>query len=224
MSTREDAWRTRRGHAEDAVAMQGSQRQDQPLRTRGACGWARRLSGVLTPLVPLAVGACRGDCPRVEATQQRAEEGTQQRVEDTQQRAEDTQRRAVAPASPGAAAKPEKREKRSNHAPMATSVPAPWMLTIQPTSGEGVRIASMDIRSFTSPLLEPGDVILAVDGRPVHSLAGLQDYLRASVPGDMVVLTVLRNETTINYAMLQVPSGEAPASPEAAAVRSEGGG
>ena len=82
----------------------------------------------------------------------------------------------------------------------------------------------MDIRSFTSPLLEPGDVILAVDGRPVHSLAGLEGYLRARVPGDMVVLTVLRNETTINYAMLQVPASDAPAPPSAAATRSRGGG
>ncbi|WP_437587543.1 PDZ domain-containing protein [Sorangium sp. So ce1000] len=193
--------------------MQGSQQRDQPLRARGACGWARRLSGVLTPLVPLAVGACRGDCPRVEAMQQRAE--------GTHQRDDDTQRRADAPASPAAAAKPEKREKRSSPAPIAASVPAPWLLTIQPTSGDGVRIASMDIRSFTSPLLEPGDVILAVDGRPVHSLAALQGTLRARVPGDMVVLTVLRNETTINYAMLQVPAGDGSSS---AATRSEGGG
>lgn len=196
--------------------MHGSQQRDQPLRTRGAYGWARRLSGVLTPLVPLAISACRGDCPRVEASQQRAE--------DTQQRAEDTQQRTGAPASPAATARPEKRDKRSSRAPTATSVPAPWLLTIQPTTGEGARIASMDIRSFTSPLLEPGDVILAVDGRPVHSLAGLESYLRARMPGDMVVLTVLRNETTINYAMLQVPAGDPPVPPSTAATRSRGGG
>ncbi|WP_437943262.1 PDZ domain-containing protein [Sorangium sp. So ce281] len=196
--------------------MHGSQQRDQPLRARGAYGWARRLSGVLTPLVPLAVGACRGDCPRVEASQQR--------VEASQQRAEDTQQHAGAPASPAATARPEKRDDRSSRAPTATSVPAPWLLTIQPTTGEGARIASMDIRSFTSPLLEPGDVILAVDGRPVHSLAGLEDDLRARVPGDMVVLTVLRNETTIDYAMLQVPAGDAPAPPSATATRSRGGG
>ncbi|WP_437981446.1 PDZ domain-containing protein [Sorangium sp. So ce117] len=196
--------------------MHGSQQRDQPLRARSAYGWARRLSGVLTPLVPLAVSACRGDCPRVEASQQR--------VEASQQRPEDTQQRAGAPASPAATARPEKRDNRSSRAPTATSVPAPWLLTIQPTTGEGARIASMDIRSFTSPLLEPGDVILAVDGQPVHSLAGLEGYLRARVPGDMVVLTVLRNETTINYAMLQVPAGDAPAPPSAAATRPRGGG
>ncbi|WP_437525109.1 PDZ domain-containing protein [Sorangium sp. So ce726] len=196
--------------------MQSSQQRDQPLRARSAYGWARRLSGVLTPLVPLAVSACRGDCPRVEASQQR--------VEASQQRAEETQQRAGAPASPAATTRPEKRDKRSSRAPTATSVPAPWLLTIQPTTGEGARIASMDIRSFTSPLLEPGDIILAVDGQPVHSLAGLESYLRARVPGDMVVLTVLRNETTINYAMLQVPAGDATAPPSAAATRSRGGG
>ncbi|WP_437809655.1 PDZ domain-containing protein [Sorangium sp. So ce1078] len=85
----------------------------------------------------------------------------------------------------------------------------------------------MDIRSFTSPLLEPGDVILAVDGRPVHSMAGLESYLRACAPGDMVVLTVLRNETTIDYAILQVPAGDAPAPTPAGAAeqgRPESGG
>ncbi|XYH95680.1 PDZ domain-containing protein [Sorangium sp. So ce1128] len=175
--------------------MHGSQQRDQSLGARGAYGWARRLSGVLTPLVPLALAACRGDCPRVEATQ----------------RAEATQRRADAPASPAETAKAEK---PAGPAPTMISVAAPWYLTIQPTSsGRGVRIASMDIRSFAAPLLEPGDVILAVDGRPVHSTAGLEGYLRACAPGGMVVLTVLRSETTINYAMLQVPDGDAPKPP-----------
>ncbi|WP_437575401.1 PDZ domain-containing protein [Sorangium sp. So ce887] len=157
---------------------------------------------MLTPLVPLAVVACRGDCPRVEATQPRADAA---------------QPRAAAPASPAETAQ---REKPSRPAPTATVVPAPWHLTIQPTAGDGVRIASIDIRSFTSPLLEPGDVILAVDGRPVHSMTGLESYLRACAPGDMVVLTVLRSETTIDYAMLQVPAGDAPApTPAGAAAR-----
>lgn len=184
--------------------MHTSQQRDQPLRARGAYGWARRLSRVLTPLIPLAVAACRDDCPRVEATQPRADAA---------------QTRAAAPASPAETAQ---REKPSRPAPTATVVPAPWYLTIQPTAGDGVRIASMDIRSFTSPLLEPGDVILAVDGRPVHSMAGLERYLRACVPRDLVVLTVLRNETTINYAMLQVPASDAPA-PTPAGAAEQGG-
>ncbi|MGK3959212.1 PDZ domain-containing protein [Sorangium sp. So ce118] len=188
--------------------MHGSQQRDRSLGARGAYGWARRLSGVLTPLVPLALAACRGDCPRVEATQ----------------RAEATQRRADAPASPAETAKAEK---PAEPAPTMLSVAAPWYLTIQPTTGPGARIASMDIRSFAAPLLEPGDVILAVDGRPVHSTAGLEGYLRACAPGDMVVLTLRRRETTINYAMLQVPDGGAPKPPPtggAEHARPAGGG
>ncbi|WP_437925453.1 PDZ domain-containing protein [Sorangium sp. So ce291] len=158
---------------------------------------------MLTPLVPLALAACRGDCPRVEATQ----------------RAEATQRRADTPASPSETAKAER---TVAPAPTMISVAAPWYLTLQPTSGPGARIASMDIRSFAAPLLEPGDVILAVDGRPVHSTAGLEGYLRACAPGNMVVLTVLRSETTINYAMLQVPDGGAPKPPPAGVAEHAG--
>ncbi|AUX36161.1 MULTISPECIES: PDZ domain-containing protein [Sorangium] len=200
---------------------------------------------MLTPLVPLAVAACRGDCPRVEATQpadtaqpradaaQPRADAAQPRADAAQPRADAAQPRANAPrpdaAQPraGASASPAetaRREQPSSPASTATVVPAPWYLTIQPTAGDGVRIASMDIRSFTSPLLEPGDVILAVDGRPVHSMAGLESYLHASAPGDMVVLTVLRNETTIDYAMLQVPADDAPAAASAAEQGRPGGG
>jgi S1-C subfamily serine protease len=88
------------------------------------------------------------------------------------------------------------------------------MLTIESNSGHGVRITSVDIRSFTAPLLEPGDEILAVDGRSVHSAEGLERYLRSVSPGAMVVFTVLRNQSTIDYVMLQVPesSPKPPAS------------
>lgn len=191
--------------------MQSGQQREQPVRARGAHGWARRLSGVLTPLVPLAFAACRGDCSRAEATQQGADAA--------QQGAEAAQRRVHAPASPAQTATAEE---RPGPAPTMTSIPAPWYLTVQPTSGPGVRIATMDVRSFTAPLLEPGDVILAVDGRPVHSMAALEGYLTACAPGDMVVLTVLRNETTINYAMLQVPAGDPRPTPPAGAAERAG--
>lgn len=154
--------------------------------------WARRRQGMLPPLISLAVVACRGDRPRVEATEQHAE--TQASLADDGKSAE--------PPHP---------------APTTISVPAPWLLTIQPTKGPGARIASIDIRSFATPLLEPGDVILAVDGRPVDSSTELESYLRACSPGDMVVLTVRRNETTINYAMLQIPEHDDPPPSKSAA-------
>ncbi|AUX25541.1 hypothetical protein SOCEGT47_060880 [Sorangium cellulosum] len=188
----------------------------------GRPGWARRRQGVLPPLISLAVVACRGDRPRVEATEQRAEAQASpadagKPPEDAGKPPEDAGKPPEDAGKPGEPPRP---------APTAVSIPAPWHLTIQPTGGPGARIASMDIRSFATPLLEPGDVILAVDGRPVDSSAALVSYLRACSPGDMVVLTVRRNETTLNYAMLQVPKSDAPPSPTGAAEqgRPPGGG
>lgn len=191
--------------------MQGSQRRTQHLRRGGAHGRSPRWSAVLAPLVPLAITACRGDAPRAEAVQEQGEE---------------------TPAKP---AEPDRSEEPPSHAPQATAhLPSPWLLTVQERKGRGVKIASMDIRSFAAPLLEPGDVILALDGRPVESIEKLERYLHACSPGEMVVLTVLRNQNTIHYAMLQIPDGEqaspepeggqAPPGPEDAARQSEPAG
>ncbi|WP_438015557.1 PDZ domain-containing protein [Sorangium sp. So ce315] len=167
---------------------------------------------MLAPLLPLAVVACRGECSRAEATPQpQGAEAAQPRVD-----------ASARPASPAGAAQAATAEKGPRPAPAMRSVAAPWYLTLQPTSGPGVRIASMDVRSFAAPLLEPGDVILAVDGRPVHATEELEGYLGASTPGEMVVLTVLRSESTINYAMLQVPGGQAPP-PSPAGVAGQAG-
>lgn len=174
--------------------MQGSRQRTQRLRAGGAHGWPSRWSAVLAPLIPVAVAACRGDNPLAEAVQQQGEETKAKPPE------------------------PDRSEEPPSRAPPSTAqLPAPWLMTVQ-EEGRGVKITGMDIRSFAAPLIEPGDVILALDGRPVESIEGLERYLRARSPGDMVVLTVLRNQTTINYAMLQLPSGgQAPPAPEGAA-------
>ncbi len=164
--------------------MHVSRQRTHALRAPGVHR-TRRLRGVLTRLIPLAMAACRGDRPLAEAMQQ--ETG--------------------APASP---VKAERPEEQPRPAPPAGSIPAPWYLTVQPSSGGGVKVTGMDIRSFAAPLIEPGDVILAVDGRPVHSADGLMGYLRACSPGEIVVLTVLRRETRIHYALLQVPEDDPP--------------
>lgn len=44
--------------------------------------------------------------------------------------------------------------------------------------------------------VEPGDVIVAVDGRPVTGSAGLGELIRTRRPGDSVVVTVLRGGAT----------------------------
>jgi hypothetical protein len=154
---------------------------------------------VLAPLVPLAVTACRGDNARAEAVQQQGEETR------------------ANPAEPDRSEEPPSRPP-----PAMAELPPPWLMTVQEKDGRGVKITSMDIRSFAAPLIEPGDVVLALDGRPVESIEGLERYLHACSPGDMVVLTVLRNQSTINYAMLQLPGGgQAPRGQERAAEQGE---
>jgi hypothetical protein len=92
-------------------------------------------------------------------------------------------------------------------------IPTPWMLTVQSTDGRGVRVSAMDIRSFAAPLLAPGDVVLAVDGRTVNTVEELDRSLLSLAPGAVVVVTILRSETRIDYVMFQIPDGS-NASPE----------
>lgn len=163
--------------------MQGSRRRTQHLRTGGAHGRSPRWSAVLAPLVPLAITACRGDAPRAEAIQEQGEETS------------------AKPAEPDRSEEPP-----AATPPKTVHLSWPWLLTVQEEKGgRGLKITSMDIRSFAAPLLEPGDVILALDGRPVQSIEGLERYLHSCSPGEMLVLTVLRKQSTIHYAMLQLP-------------------
>jgi len=58
-----------------------------------------------------------------------------------------------------------------------------------PADRAGVRAAS---------LRRPGDIILAVDGRPVSSVADMVEYLNTRRPGDRVELTVFRGGRTVD--------------------------
>jgi S1-C subfamily serine protease len=134
---------------------------------------------MLLTLASLGLLSCRSDRPQAEATQRPAEARPAQGGE---------QAGAARPPPRGSA-----------------FLPAPWLITVEHTPRPGLRITGMDIRSFAAPLLEPGDEVIAVDGRPVRSAEGLEHYLRSLQPGAMVVFTVVRSERTIDYAMLQVP-------------------
>jgi S1-C subfamily serine protease len=57
--------------------------------------------------------------------------------------------------------------------------------------------------------LQPGDVITAVDGKPLDSESSLAEQLSQHKPGDMVSLTVVRNGQSQN---VQVTLGTAPTS------------
>jgi PDZ domain len=166
--------------------MQRCPQRTRPLR--GAPAWA---GGARLPraLAWLALAACRSDGPRAEARQ-----------------------RSIDPPANGAPESVTLTGGAQPAEPKSANLPAPWLFTAEHSAGAGVLVSSMDIRSFAAPLLSPGDVILAVDGRPIHSVPGLERDLLSRPPGAMVVLTLRRNEKTLEYAMLQMPdsSVEAP--------------
>jgi len=55
--------------------------------------------------------------------------------------------------------------------------------------------------------IQPGDVITAVDGRPLDSESALAENLNQHKPGDSVTLTVIRNG---QQQSIQVTLGTAP--------------
>ena len=69
--------------------------------------------------------------------------------------------------------------------------------------GEGARIASSASTNGTAPIvpggpaeragLEPGDVIVAIDGKPVADSSELIVAIRSRSPGDTITLTVRRD-------------------------------
>jgi serine protease Do len=59
--------------------------------------------------------------------------------------------------------------------------------------------------------LQPGDIILAVNGKPVESITQLQFEIMKTTPGKEVKLTILRNNKTIN---LTVKVGKYPSKQE----------
>jgi len=75
--------------------------------------------------------------------------------------------------------------------------------------GEGARIASSDSSNGTPPIvaggpaeaagLEPGDVILELDGEPVDGSAELIVAIRSRSPGDTIDLTVRRDGSQRSY-------------------------
>jgi PDZ domain-containing secreted protein len=70
--------------------------------------------------------------------------------------------------------------------------------------GRGVLVERIDIRSFTLPLLQPGDLVIGIDDRRVTTSEPLERYIRSVAPGSLVVLTIER-DNTLHYVMLDVP-------------------
>ncbi len=94
--------------------------------------------------------------------------------------------------------------------------PIVGVLLDQTYTGEGVKIADESIDG-TPPItpggpadvagIVPGDVILAIDGRPVTQPDELIVSIRAREPGDVVELTVRRGSSSIEVSVNLVASG-----------------
>lgn len=71
--------------------------------------------------------------------------------------------------------------------------------------GQGVKILDIAPESRAGPLVEPGDVILAVDGQPTLTVPDLMSYLRKQATPRPVTLTLLRNAARISRKVPTLP-------------------
>ncbi|MFT3776174.1 MAG: PDZ domain-containing protein [Minicystis sp.] len=78
----------------------------------------------------------------------------------------------------------------------------------------GARITGLDLQSPSAALLEPEDVIVAADGRPVRSAADLREYLASLSKGAPVLLQV-RRRGQIRYLGVQLTQAPPPPVPNA---------
>ncbi len=75
-----------------------------------------------------------------------------------------------------------------------TLPPAPKIGVFLKTDEQGLEILDFSKRSHGKQAgLKPGDRIIAIEGRSVHSLAGLKLELAKHKPGDTITLTIERN-------------------------------
>jgi len=102
------------------------------------------------------------------------------------------------------------------------SVRAPWLgVTVEDIGGPryartafadgAVVVTRVDAQAATNAGLVEGDIIVEVDGRPVHSRDDLNLHLAASKPGDEVQVKVVRKNQTFTFKMVadSVPSDTA---------------
>jgi PDZ domain len=176
----------------------------------------RRFAGILSVLTAaLAAHGCREGPERAEATPPAApEDRDAEPATPLGSEGAPSQPRAIAPGSAGSAGgaggagggpTPRLDEAR----PRAPARPRfdlvdPWAMSLVEVQGRGVMIERLGMQSFATPLLQPGDVIIAVDNRAVMTSAEIERYLRSIPPGAMVVVTVRRDDD-LHYVMLQVP-------------------
>ncbi len=74
----------------------------------------------------------------------------------------------------------------------------------------GVLITAVFPDAPATGRLHPSDVVVAVDGRPVHTPAGLAQAIRRHQPGQIVRLRVRRDGSTREFALRTVEGGDPP--------------
>lgn len=87
-----------------------------------------------------------------------------------------------------------------------TDVALDRVAALQPHSGGGIVVVTVRTASPAEAAgVQPGDVVIAIDGTEVATLAGLVDHLRSRTPGESVVLTVVRDGATMFLPLTLVP-------------------
>ena len=84
---------------------------------------------------------------------------------------------------------------------------------VQPGSGAakaGVKAGTKQVTVAGESYKLGGDIIVDVDGMPVHDLAGLRDVVSAKKPGDTITLEVYRGDTKLT---IDIKLGRRPSSP-----------
>jgi Lon-like protease len=73
-------------------------------------------------------------------------------------------------------------------------------------SNDGPQIVFVESGVPASRLLHPGDLISAIDGKPVHTSTQVPPYIQQVKPGAKVRLTIRRRKKTLHLAVPTVPS------------------
>ena len=82
-----------------------------------------------------------------------------------------------------------------------------------PAREGGVRVGALNSDSKAKGILQPQDIVVAADGRPVHTSLDLFNALSRHRPGDVVRIGVLRNGKRLNFRIRTIADSLDPRRP-----------